>query len=212
MPNSISKYIDTKRREAGFTLLEMIVSIGIFTFVAVIAVGSLVRISSLNRQAQSMQSSVNNINYILENMTREMRFGSYFHCTNNNGTFPASTLNTLTAQSCNNFKGIVFKTPKTGTGVTIPKCNLAAGYWLDGTTVKKDQQVNCDDSISRQDAVSLIDTSNIVLTDFDLEVRVGPSRYSFANIRFTGYSGIKENEKSYFDIRTAVSQRTLDLY
>src|SRR4051812_23311158 len=66
--------------DRGFTLIEMIVSLAIFTVVAVVAVGSLVRVVALNRQAQTLQSSVNNLSFALDSMSREIRQGSALTC------------------------------------------------------------------------------------------------------------------------------------
>ncbi len=65
-------------KQSGFTLLEMLVSLGIFTVVAVFAIGSLVRITALNRQAQTLQKTITNVSSALEMMSREMRMGSKF--------------------------------------------------------------------------------------------------------------------------------------
>lgn len=64
----------------GFTLVEMIVSIAIFMFVMVIAVGSLVAIVGANRKAQAVQAVVDNLRFALDDMSRVMRTGTEYHC------------------------------------------------------------------------------------------------------------------------------------
>lgn len=64
----------------GFTLIEMLVAIALFSIIMVMAVGSLLSIIDANRQAQVKKTVVNNLHFALENMTRNIRTGRYFHC------------------------------------------------------------------------------------------------------------------------------------
>jgi len=68
------------RREAGFTIIEMIVAVAIFSVIMVVAVGALLSVISANRKAQSLQSIVNNLNLSLEEMVRTIRVGTTYHC------------------------------------------------------------------------------------------------------------------------------------
>ncbi len=204
-------------KNKGFTLLEMIVSLGIFSVVAIIAVGSLVRITSLNRQAQTMQAAMNNINYILESMSREMRFGSNYNCDTAMTVNPGSD-NSLSSKECNSnpgTKAILFHSAKTDP--SDPNCNLIYAYWFDSPSgsnswnILKSKQSRCGDTLSKNNASSLIDQKNVFISDIKFSVTEGAEGYSWATIRVTGYAGTKEREKNYFDIRTGISQRIKDI-
>lgn len=209
------------KNQNGFTLLEMIVSLGIFSVVAVIAVGSLVRITSLNRQAQAMQSTMNNVNYVLESISREMRPGSHFHCTEAATVDPGTGNNNMTMKECNinapSKKGILFKSSKFDPANS--NCPLIYAYWFDTDSngnwqISKSKQVSCGESLKRDNAIPLIDDPSIVVTDVDFSVNQNGiiyNGYSWATIRLVGYAGTKEKEKNNFDIRTGVSQRIKDL-
>ncbi|MEK7531417.1 MAG: type II secretion system protein [Patescibacteria group bacterium] len=73
------------RKKAGFTLVEMIVSVGLFTAVSFIATGSLLSIVLVNKKVQAQQAVMNNLNFALESMTRDIRVGKAYHC--GGGTF-----------------------------------------------------------------------------------------------------------------------------
>jgi len=64
----------------GFTLIEMIVAVSIFTVVMVSGVGALISMIDANRKAQSLRTVMDNLNFALENITRSMRVGSDYHC------------------------------------------------------------------------------------------------------------------------------------
>lgn len=65
---------------AGFTLVEMIIAIGIFAAIVVITTGSLVSLFNANRKAQAQKTVANNLHFALENMSRSIRMGSAYHC------------------------------------------------------------------------------------------------------------------------------------
>jgi len=64
----------------GFTLVEMIVAIFVFSVVMVIATGALVTILGANRKAQAVKSVMNNLNFTLDSMTRSIRTGTGYDC------------------------------------------------------------------------------------------------------------------------------------
>jgi prepilin-type N-terminal cleavage/methylation domain-containing protein len=77
----------------GFTLVEMIVSVAIFTVVMTISLGALLAISESDRRAQTLKSVINNLNFALDSMGRSIRTGTNYHC----GTAGTVT----TPQDCN---------------------------------------------------------------------------------------------------------------
>lgn len=65
-------------RVMGFTLLEMVIAIGIFSFIMVMAVGITIGISNAQAKAASIQSVIDNVRFSLELITRELRTGTKF--------------------------------------------------------------------------------------------------------------------------------------
>jgi prepilin-type N-terminal cleavage/methylation domain-containing protein len=70
----------------GFTLIEMLVSVAIFSMVMVIALGALLAMSESDRKAQTLKSVINNLNFSLDAMTRSLRTGVNYHCDVGQGT------------------------------------------------------------------------------------------------------------------------------
>ena len=64
----------------GFTLVEVLVSTAIFSIVMVVALGALLALSSAARKAQALSSTVNNLSFALDSMSRAIRTGSQYHC------------------------------------------------------------------------------------------------------------------------------------
>lgn len=64
-----------KNKAAGFTLIELMVSVAIFAIVLLFALGSIITIVDANRKARTLTSVMNNVNFSFENMTRSLKTG-----------------------------------------------------------------------------------------------------------------------------------------
>ncbi len=69
-----------ERGTRGFTLIEMLVSVAIFTTVMVIALGALLSLSEADRKAEVLNSAINNLSFGMEGMSRSLRTGHSYHC------------------------------------------------------------------------------------------------------------------------------------
>ncbi len=75
--------------EKGFTLVEMIVSVALFSVVMLVCVGALLALVGANRKVHALQAVMNNLNVTLDGMVRAIREGSTFDgsgaCQGNSG-------------------------------------------------------------------------------------------------------------------------------
>ena len=79
---------------AGFTLIEMLVSTAIFAIVVTITVGALLMLIGGNLSLQAEQSVMTNLTFMMDNMTREIRTGTGYYCSEiNNNPFSGNTTN-----------------------------------------------------------------------------------------------------------------------
>lgn len=68
---------------AGFSLVELLVSLMLFTVVVTIAVGTLLTLIDSNTKARNMQDALTNLQFALDSMTREIRTGTNYYCGGN---------------------------------------------------------------------------------------------------------------------------------
>jgi len=66
--------------QRGFTLIEILIAFAIFAIIMVMAVGSFISLLEANYKAQALKTVVNNLHFALENMSRNIRTGSTYHC------------------------------------------------------------------------------------------------------------------------------------
>ena len=217
--------------DSGFSLVEMMVAIAIFMVVAVVAVAALLKIVDADRKSKTLQDTVNNINFAMDSITREIRVGSdYNGYTTSYGGSGVSTPGTNFSDTCTNAScsngtnvSIVFLSSKTDTNdASNPPHNLTYVYYFaphpDGVsghwTIMKAQQVNYSDTFSAYQNTSnlgsyaeIIDPS-IVITAYSIKVVEGdPNTQPSVFLYIKGYTGKDVNTQTYFDLQTTISER-----
>lgn len=70
------KNIDTR----AFSLIELMVSLTIFAIVMLVCTSTLLTLIDANAKAQALNTAMTNLSYALDSMTREIRTGYHFYC------------------------------------------------------------------------------------------------------------------------------------
>lgn len=83
----------------GFTLVELIVSVGIFAMVMLIATSAYFSLIALDRRARATNQIVSSLSFAVDAMSRGMRTGADFQC--NNGS--ADAYGNYIAGDCTSF-------------------------------------------------------------------------------------------------------------
>lgn len=68
------------QNQRGFTLIEVIVSVGIFAIVMTISLGALFSVVGASRQSTREQTVVDTLSFALDSMKRDLALGSLYHC------------------------------------------------------------------------------------------------------------------------------------
>jgi prepilin-type N-terminal cleavage/methylation domain-containing protein len=191
----------------GFTLIEMLVSIGIFALVMVLALGSLLSVSAAERKAEAIKTVMDNLNFALDSISRSVRYGENYHC--GIGSYGGGTITPL---SC----------PNGGTSIVF----LA----YDGSTVFYNFETNaatCGQStatggcitrkvITSQGADSgyqTITAPEVMVTNLMLYVKgaeLNDNLQPKVTITLNGYSTGANGLTTPFAIQTSVTQRIYD--
>lgn len=108
----------------GFTLIEIIVAMGIFSTVVLIATGSLLLLVDAQRKAFALREVYDNLRFSLETIAKDLRTGVAYHC--GDDTPPKPPLQE--ALDCDPAESSITYTNSKFEQVT---------YWLDAGQVKK---------------------------------------------------------------------------
>lgn len=91
--------MSTLRPHRGYTLLEMIVSVGIFSVVMLIATAAYLTLIHLDRQSRATTDVMSNLSFAIDSMSRAIRTGSNYcvsGCTSSSFSFVDSEGRTIT--------------------------------------------------------------------------------------------------------------------
>lgn len=179
-----SKLQNFKTSKLGFTLVETIVAVFIFTIVMTVAAGAILSIINVSRKAQSLSSVMNNLNLALDTMSRDIRFGSDYQ----------------------GYEGCV---AEFCTGVTFAnKEQVITSYYLDnGQLFKKIIPTSGAPTVSAVTAKEVIlDRMNFYIISVDSGAVLSLPRVLFVA---RGEIMSKGVILSAFDIQTTVTQRTI---
>lgn len=187
-------FLTKEKKEKGFTLVEMITAVAIFSIVMVIAMGSLLNVLGANKRSQGIQTTINNISLVMEMMSREIRTGYNYHCGNvGNLSIPRDcsqgenfiAFDAFSGDPGNSNDQVVFKEE----GGVIYKSNDSGFSFLPLTS------------------------EEVVIEDlYFVVVGSSPGDGEQPKVLFVakGYMGDNEKTKTYFNLQTTVSQRPLD--
>ncbi len=74
--NNFQFTIFNLQKKRGYTLVELIVSVGLFALVMTLAAGAYLLMIGINHQVQGIATGINNLSFALEDMTRSIRTGT----------------------------------------------------------------------------------------------------------------------------------------
>jgi len=217
-------------KQSGFTLIEMIVSLGVFSVVATTAVGAMLILISTNQQLQAEQSVMTNLAFALDTMTREIRTGYFYYCDERPNRTSGGSSNIF--NNSNNHEGIVGTNVRDcsggrGTGNNLQGVSFYEGgnsitgtagarrimYFFDGTDADNKTIMR---RVGNQDAQSIV-SSGLVIENAEFVVTGSAGLEGTGNIEqptVTIYIEARDrndtNSKRYY-LQTTVTQRTLDL-
>ncbi len=206
------KYYSSKNKK-GFTLIEIIVSLALFAVVATVSIGAFLKIIAANRKSQAIETSVNDANFALESMVRDLRVGTDYQCLASAASIPSSITSPSIATCSLSSNVLAFNSYQTAAKSGGGICNLIHAYQLSGSVIQKAEQATCGQSylsgtFTFQPLTST--SSNLTIQNFQIKVdgtlgSVQPKVF----ILIGGYSGVNEADKATFVVQTTAEQRIM---
>lgn len=199
------------RTSDGFTLIEIIVSISIFTVVMMVTIGALLVLNDGSRKAQALRTVIDNLNFAVEDINRKVKTGDTYHCYST-----TAELDQITGT----ISGEPYKTPKDcSSGGAALSLKTQDDVWViyyfsnGGITIRSYDLSLCGGFCSPLDVTS----REVKITDMKFTVRGAESPYSASlfpsgqPLVILNISGIvdlqKEKLKTDFSLQTVISHR-----
>lgn len=180
------------KKNRGFTLVELLVAVGVFLVVMTISLGSVISIIESGRKAKTLKAVMTNLNFTLEVMSREIKFGTDYHCgiTSSNPPSPQN----CTGQSVPPDDAITFLTSN----------DTHTIYRLNGSQIEK----------SVDGGSTYVGVTSPEITIEDLKFYVFGTGTDGLQPRvlilIRGYAGGQRASGSRFTLQSMVSQRVRD--
>ena len=185
------------RNQRGLTLIEMLVAVSIFSVVMLISVGSLVSINDANRKTQLQRTVIDNLNFATENMARNLRVGTTYHCDFN--VSPIASVRDCTGGA----SSIVFEGYKGNPGNATDQ----VVYRLNSSTGQVERSLDSGSSFIPITSPELtIDNLIFYVTG----TSAGDQQQPRVIIVISGTATFKNGQTTHFSLETAITQRKLD--
>ena len=181
----------------GFTLIEVLVSTMIFTIVMVISLGALLSMSESDRKAETLKAVINNLNFSLESMSRNIRTGVYYHC-GNSGTL------TLPQNCSSGDTYLTFLAADSTMGQVVYCKGTATACDASGTTILR--SINGGQLLPITAPEVNISTLKFFVTGAPAGDNIQPK----VTILLRGVVQVSASKTSPFNLETSVTQRIYD--
>ena len=115
----------------GYTIIETMISISLFLILIMTGMTSLLNANLVHKKSQGMRSEIDNLSFIMEDMSRNLRMGSMYHCISEAESFSGFQISKSSQNNSENCIGIAFEPNK---GSTIDPNNQLV-YFIDNDGV-----------------------------------------------------------------------------
>lgn len=177
-----------QQKNAGFTLLEMIVAIGVFIVVVTVSLSAFLNVHDIQVRMSAFRAANDSLNFVVESMAREIKEGTDHQCGFSGGSYGL----------CGD--EISYDKIKFNTVDTLSEIE----YEFDDTKIKRN---TADFTPSN---VTIGGLSSFIVRGF-APFSSGNYQQPLVIITIQGEAGSKEKLKSRVNIQTTVSLRQLDL-
>lgn len=184
-------YFVLKNKNTGFTLVEMMVAIAVFSIVMVTAMSALLNVIDANNKARAIKTAINNVSFALEGISKDMRMGTGYGCVDVSG-------DSTSCEPAGNI-GVSFTSSKTGNPIVKYVFDEDKNQILSCVTVLG----SCNFSALTSSEVTL---KNVKFYILNVENTDNTDTQPRMIMTVSGEAGTKEKIKTQFDLQTGVSQ------
>ena len=182
----------------GYTIIETMISVSLFLIIVTLALGSLLNANLLHRKSQSIRSIMDNLSFVMEDMSRNLRTGFNYYCVV--GGVPPSGPQSPTSCPSGNGGGISFEFPLGGQGV----------YYINGAGKILKSVDGGSTYVQLTPDEVFIDPASFFKVVGAEPPTAGNSEQPFITIKLVGNINTLNGGTSPFSLQTSVSQRKLD--
>ena len=193
--------VDNRKKKnlmCGFSLIEMLVSIALFSVIMVIAIGIIITTLNTNKHVRSTSVAIGNVDAVMEKIFREASVGSYYHC-RKEGKIEGNIEKARDCPGGNPLTVFIFE----GVGGDEGSKDDQIIYRLNSTDFALE--------VSRDGGANFerLTDENIIIDDFNVNVvgNIDDTKQPAVFIGMRGYIKKGEDSKTVFAVQTMISER-----
>lgn len=193
-------------KQKGFTLIEMLIAVAIFALVLLVAMGAILTIIDANRKSRTLTTVMNNVTFMLDNLTRTVKSGTNMERFNGGGGLRVCAIDLGQNDPEGFTREYIFYRHNT-TDKTIERCVVPTN--------------SCDSAPSSCSGYSPLLSDDVVINDLNFEVIADGSVLTDPaedeagrqpRVLITVDGVVTENRvESDFSLQTTVTQRRLNI-
>jgi len=190
-----------KKEKYGFTLIEMLVAVGLFTVVIVITLTAILSIIDFQRKVTAFQNIQNNLNFALEVISKDLKTGDKYYCGLNSFDMPTGGANDIIPRSCLSGGQIITFRNSNSDKITYRFLSGRIERIVnDGQVfILTSININLNENVSKFYVVNAEDELKM-----DYQPRI--------TITIGAKSGVKDKTTETFNLQTTISQLVLNEY
>ena len=188
------------KKKNGYTIIETMIAVSLFVIIVMAGMNALLNANLLHQKSQSMRSIIDNLSFIMEDMSRNLRTGYNYRCYDT----PGIINNVGIPKSCASGWALAFE-PANG----LPSNNDQWVYYIDNGKIFK----SIDGAAS---FIQLTPDEVFINQSYGFSVlgaespAAGDKQQPFVTIKLVGNITFK-NVVTPFSLQTSVSQRLIDI-
>jgi prepilin-type N-terminal cleavage/methylation domain-containing protein len=197
-------FFKKNRQNKGFTIIETMISISLFLVIIMAGMGALLNANLLHDKSQNMRSILDNLSFVMEDMSRNIRTGYSYYCINTGS--PSVSLGSSATKSGQGCWGIAFE-PATGGNqwayeIVSQTINGVTTYFIIKSTDNGSTWVQL-----TPNEINISGTSGFSI--LGAEKPLGDLQQPLVIIKLAG-TITSRNVSTPFSLQTSVSQRLVD--
>ena len=200
------------KKNRGFTIIETMVAISVFLVVISAGMGTLLNANALHNKAQNTRSIMDNLNFIMDDMSRNLRTGYDYRCYNSDSSGVAIdnfeySQNPImsTPRSCPNGWAVIFENANGDPTTTADQWSY---FFMNGTIYKSVDGTDNFVQLTPNEVKINMATSGFSVIGAEPPA-TGDTNQPFIIIRLVGTIAY-QNITTPFSLESAVSQRLID--
>jgi Tfp pilus assembly protein PilW len=189
-----------KNQSGGYTIIETMIAVSLFVLIVTLGMGALLNANVLHKKSENMRSILDNLSFIMEDISRSLRTGYNYHCLIPN---QAALPDPFVGRDCvGGLVGIAFEAENGDPNVNADQWV----YYIQAGRIYK---------ISNGEAAVALTPVEVVVEQFSFTVDgslppPGNTEQPFVTIKIVG-NITEKGVVTPFALQTAVSQRALDI-